>query len=113
VWLLLLLLLLGHVPMLADPTFAEMVQAIRSGQPGAGDKLIWHLTKVGGSSRWQFWAPLDAALVFRLPACANVGGYVVVGACTAVSVKRHGFSRLAGCRILHCVELTHLGEVLL
>jgi phenylalanine-4-hydroxylase len=36
----------GHVPMLADPTFAEMVQAIGVASLGADEKQIWHLTKV-------------------------------------------------------------------
>ncbi|WIA37157.1 hypothetical protein OEZ86_014117 [Tetradesmus obliquus] len=38
--------LIGHVPMLADPTFAEMVQAIGVASLGADEKQIWHLTKV-------------------------------------------------------------------
>jgi hypothetical protein len=54
--LLLLLLLPGHVPMLADPTFAEMVQAIGQASLGADDKLIWHLTKVCDSPRWRLTA---------------------------------------------------------
>lgn len=33
--------------MLADPTFAEMVQAIGEASLGADEKTIWHLTKVG------------------------------------------------------------------
>jgi hypothetical protein len=48
--LLLLLLLLpgctGHVAMLADPTFAEIVQSIGQASLGADDKTIKHLTKV-------------------------------------------------------------------
>jgi hypothetical protein len=36
----------GHVPMLADRTFAEMVEAIGKASLGADDKAIWHLTKV-------------------------------------------------------------------
>lgn len=32
--------------MLADPTFAEMVQAIGEASLGADEKTIWHLTKV-------------------------------------------------------------------
>jgi hypothetical protein len=36
----------GHVPMLADPTFASMVQAIGQASLGADEKTIWHLTKV-------------------------------------------------------------------
>jgi hypothetical protein len=36
----------GHVPMLADPTFAEMVQAIGVASLGADEKQICHLTKV-------------------------------------------------------------------
>ena len=44
--------------MLADPTFAEMVQAIGEASLGADDKAIWHLTKVGGSCfSWQGQAP--------------------------------------------------------
>lgn len=34
--------------MLADPTFAEMVQAIGVASLGADEKQIWHLTKVSG-----------------------------------------------------------------
>jgi len=40
----------GHVPMLADPTFAEMVQAIGEASLGADEKTIWHLTKVRGTA---------------------------------------------------------------
>jgi hypothetical protein len=40
------LLFAGHVPMLANPTFAEMVQAIGVASLGADEKQIWHLTKV-------------------------------------------------------------------
>ena len=32
--------------MLADPSFAEMVQAIGMASLGADEKTIWHLTKV-------------------------------------------------------------------
>jgi hypothetical protein len=38
--------LIGHVPMLADPDFARMVQAIGVASLGAEEKTIWHLTKV-------------------------------------------------------------------
>jgi len=38
--------LIGHVPMLADPSFADMVQAIGMASLGADEKTIWHLTKV-------------------------------------------------------------------
>jgi phenylalanine-4-hydroxylase len=38
--------LIGHVPMLADPTFADMVQQIGEASLGADEKQIWHLTKV-------------------------------------------------------------------
>ncbi|EFJ43480.1 hypothetical protein VOLCADRAFT_96350 [Volvox carteri f. nagariensis] len=36
----------GHVPMLADPAFCRLVQAIGAASLGADDKTIWHLTKV-------------------------------------------------------------------
>lgn len=32
--------------MLADPSFCDMVQAIGVASLGAGDKQVWHLTKV-------------------------------------------------------------------
>eukprot|EP00898_Chlorokybus_atmophyticus_P004324 jgi/Chlat1/4893/Chrsp31S04904 len=38
--------LLGHVPMLADPDFADVAHAIGVASLGASDKDIWHLTKV-------------------------------------------------------------------
>eukprot|EP00195_Chlamydomonas_chlamydogama_P000269 CAMPEP_0202921848 /NCGR_PEP_ID=MMETSP1392-20130828/77612_1 /ASSEMBLY_ACC=CAM_ASM_000868 /TAXON_ID=225041 /ORGANISM="Chlamydomonas chlamydogama, Strain SAG 11-48b" /LENGTH=334 /DNA_ID=CAMNT_0049615447 /DNA_START=129 /DNA_END=1134 /DNA_ORIENTATION=- len=38
--------LIGHVPMLADPDFGAMVQAIGQASLGVDDKQIWHLTKV-------------------------------------------------------------------
>lgn len=38
--------LIGHVPMLADPDFGAMVQAIGQASLGADEKTIWHLTKV-------------------------------------------------------------------
>ncbi len=37
--------LIGHVPMLADPDFGAMVQAIGIASLGADEKTIWHLTK--------------------------------------------------------------------
>ncbi|GBF97155.1 chloroplast phenylalanine hydroxylase [Raphidocelis subcapitata] len=37
--------LIGHVPMLADPDFAAMVQAIGRASLGADERTIWHLTK--------------------------------------------------------------------
>jgi hypothetical protein len=47
--------------MLADPTFAEMVQAIGVASLGADEKQIWHLTKV-----WQSKAVIN----LRLPPSA-------------------------------------------
>lgn len=41
----------GHVPMLADPTFADMVQQIGEASLGADEKQIWHLTKVNPGQR--------------------------------------------------------------
>ncbi|EFN54228.1 hypothetical protein CHLNCDRAFT_24756, partial [Chlorella variabilis] len=38
--------LIGHVPMLADPAFAELVHAIGIASLGADEKQIWHLTKI-------------------------------------------------------------------
>ncbi|KAG2487556.1 hypothetical protein HYH03_013835 [Edaphochlamys debaryana] len=38
--------LIGHVPLLADPAYARLVQAIGVASLGADDKTIWHLTKV-------------------------------------------------------------------
>lgn len=38
--------LIGHVPMLANPDFARMVQAIGVASLGADESMIWHLTKV-------------------------------------------------------------------
>ncbi|KAG1652038.1 hypothetical protein FOA52_001804 [Chlamydomonas sp. UWO 241] len=38
--------LIGHVPLLADPGYASMVEAIGRASLGADDKTIWHLTKV-------------------------------------------------------------------
>lgn len=38
--------LLGHVPMLADPAFAELAHAIGVASLGASEKEIWHLTKL-------------------------------------------------------------------
>jgi phenylalanine-4-hydroxylase len=38
--------LIGHVPMLADPAYCDMVQAIGQASLGADEKTIWHLTKV-------------------------------------------------------------------
>lgn len=37
--------LLGHVPMLADPAFCDLVHAIGVASLGADEKQIWHLTK--------------------------------------------------------------------
>lgn len=38
--------LLGHVPMLADPSFCDLVQTIGAASLGADEKQIWHLTKI-------------------------------------------------------------------
>lgn len=38
--------LIGHVPMLADPDYANLVQTIGRASLGASEKMIWHLTKV-------------------------------------------------------------------
>lgn len=38
--------LLGHVPMLADPAFADVAQQIGLASLGASKKDIWHLTKL-------------------------------------------------------------------
>eukprot|EP00245_Coleochaete_scutata_P008778 TRINITY_DN2742_c0_g2_i1.p1 TRINITY_DN2742_c0_g2~~TRINITY_DN2742_c0_g2_i1.p1 ORF type:complete len:162 (+),score=30.28 TRINITY_DN2742_c0_g2_i1:65-487(+) len=37
---------LGHVPMLADPDFANLAHAIGLASLGASEKEIWHLTKL-------------------------------------------------------------------
>ncbi|KAL4854950.1 Tryptophan 5-hydroxylase 1 [Chlorella vulgaris] len=37
---------IGHVPMLADPDFANLVQLIGIASLGADEKQIWHLTKL-------------------------------------------------------------------
>lgn len=36
----------GHVPMLADKTFCDMVHSIGMASLCADDKQIWHLTKI-------------------------------------------------------------------
>lgn len=38
--------ILGHVPMLVNPDFCELVEAIGRASLGASEKAIWHLTKV-------------------------------------------------------------------
>lgn len=38
--------LIGHLPLLADPGFAAMAQALGEASLGVDDKQIWHLTKV-------------------------------------------------------------------
>lgn len=38
--------LLGHVPMLADPAYCDLVQNIGVASLGADEKQIWHLTKL-------------------------------------------------------------------
>ena len=37
---------LGHVPMLANPSFADVAYAIGLASLGASEKDIWHLTKL-------------------------------------------------------------------
>jgi phenylalanine-4-hydroxylase len=41
----------GHVGMLADPTFAEIVHSIGLASLGADDKTIKHLTKVSNKDK--------------------------------------------------------------
>ena len=36
----------GHVPMLADPAYCDLVQNIGVASLGADEKQIWHLTKL-------------------------------------------------------------------
>lgn len=48
--------------MLADPTFAEIVQSIGQASLGADDKTIQHLTKVRSSRRQQHGVQSIAAL---------------------------------------------------
>lgn len=38
--------ILGHVPMLADPEFADLAFVIGQASLGASEKEIWHLTKL-------------------------------------------------------------------
>ncbi|PNW88432.1 hypothetical protein CHLRE_01g029250v5 [Chlamydomonas reinhardtii] len=38
--------LIGHVPLLADPAYARLIQTIGLASLAADDKQIWHLTKV-------------------------------------------------------------------
>lgn len=38
--------LIGHVPMLADPAFCDLVQTIGVASLGADEQQIWHLTKI-------------------------------------------------------------------
>eukprot|EP00878_Enallax_costatus_P017081 GHUV01017934.1.p1 GENE.GHUV01017934.1~~GHUV01017934.1.p1 ORF type:complete len:162 (+),score=60.51 GHUV01017934.1:923-1408(+) len=52
--------LIGHVPMLADPVFADMVQQIGEASLGADEKLVWHLTKV-------YWYTVEFGVVREGP----------------------------------------------
>lgn len=47
---------LGHVPMLADPAFCDLVHQIGIASLGADDATIWHLTKV-------YWYTVEFGLV--------------------------------------------------
>jgi phenylalanine-4-hydroxylase len=38
--------ILGHIPMLADPTFADLAYIIGTASLGVSEKEIWHLTKL-------------------------------------------------------------------
>lgn len=57
--------LLGHVPMLADPEFADLAQALGQASLGATEKEIWHLTKL----YWYASCCLPLALPTELLAC--------------------------------------------
>ncbi|PNH10478.1 Tryptophan 5-hydroxylase 1 [Tetrabaena socialis] len=48
--------LIGHVPLLADPSYSRLIQAIGRASLGADDKAIWHLTKV-------YWFTIEFGVV--------------------------------------------------
>lgn len=54
--------------MLADPTFADMVQAIGEASLGADEKTIWHLTKV---CVWRAGAMGEPAADLQVAAAAT------------------------------------------
>jgi phenylalanine-4-hydroxylase len=62
--------LIGHVPMLADPTFASMVQAIGQASLGADEKTIWHLTKV-------YWYTVEFGVVREGPEVKAFGSGIL------------------------------------
>uniref|UniRef100_A0A7S3QR79 phenylalanine 4-monooxygenase n=1 Tax=Dunaliella tertiolecta TaxID=3047 RepID=A0A7S3QR79_DUNTE len=47
---------LGHMPMLANQEYADLVQAIGEVSLGANEKMIWHLTKV-------YWYTVEFGLI--------------------------------------------------
>ncbi|KAF5842433.1 aromatic amino acid hydroxylase [Dunaliella salina] len=48
--------LIGHMPMLANQGYADLVQAIGEASLGADDKMVWHLTKV-------YWYTVEFGLI--------------------------------------------------
>lgn len=50
--------LIGHVPMLADPAYADLVHAIGLASLGVDEKMIWHLTKV-------YWFTVEFGVVME------------------------------------------------
>eukprot|EP00803_Ostreobium_quekettii_P002961 evm.model.scf_999.4 EVM.evm.TU.scf_999.4 scf_999:17442-18856(+) len=50
--------LLGHVPMLADPAFCDLIHAIGVASLGASEKTIWHLTRV-------YWYTVEFGVVWE------------------------------------------------
>lgn len=60
--------LIGHVPMLADPAYADLVHAIGVASLGADEKTIWHLTKV-------YWYTVEFGVVMEagLPKAFGAG----------------------------------------
>lgn len=62
--------LIGHVPMLAHPPFADMVQQIGIASLGADEKTIWHLTKV-------YWYTVEFGVVREAGAVRAFGAGVL------------------------------------